>query len=85
MFGRKPEVPGQVLWEMYIAPFCLHKGCFADQIGITKKQLEAILAGEEAITPEIAAKLEKNLGPSAQYWLKMQNRYGKWKKKNEVL
>ena len=44
-------------------------------LGITRQQLHNIIAGRSAITPEMAIRLEKALGSTADTWLRMQMNY----------
>jgi antitoxin HigA-1 len=41
-------------------------------LGITRQQLHNLIAGRSAITPEMALRLEKALGSTADTWLRMQ-------------
>ena len=47
----------------------------ADALGITRQQLHNLIAGRSAITPEMAVKLEKAIGSTADTWLRMQMNY----------
>jgi antitoxin HigA-1 len=47
----------------------------ATGLGITRQQLHNLIAGRSRITPEMAVKLEKALGSTADTWLKMQMNY----------
>jgi antitoxin HigA-1 len=47
----------------------------ATGLGITRQQLHNLIAGRSGITPEMAVKLEKALGSTADTWLKMQMNY----------
>jgi addiction module HigA family antidote len=44
-------------------------------LGITRQQLHNLIAGRSGITPEMAVKLEKALGSTADTWLRMQMNY----------
>ena len=44
-------------------------------LGITRQQLHNIIAGRSGIVPEMAVKLEKALGSTADTWLRMQMNY----------
>ena len=41
-------------------------------LGVTRQQLYRVLKGEQGISPEMALRLEKALGSSADMWLRMQ-------------
>jgi antitoxin HigA-1 len=44
----------------------------AKALGVSRQQLHNLIAGRSAITPEMAVKLEKALGSTADTWLRMQ-------------
>ena len=44
-------------------------------LGITRQQLHNVITGRSAITPEMALRLEKALGSTADTWLRMQMNY----------
>jgi addiction module HigA family antidote len=44
-------------------------------LGITRQQLHNLIAGRIGITPEMAVKLEKAIGSTADTWLRMQMNY----------
>lgn len=44
-------------------------------LGVTRQQLHNVIAGRSAITPEMAVKLEKAIGSTADTWLRMQMNY----------
>jgi addiction module HigA family antidote len=47
----------------------------AQGLGISGQQLEAVVKGQEAITPEMAVRIEKAIGSTADNWLRMQTAY----------
>jgi addiction module HigA family antidote len=47
----------------------------AQGLGVSGQQLEAVIKGQEAITPEMAVRLEKAIGSTADSWLRMQTSY----------
>jgi addiction module HigA family antidote len=44
-------------------------------LGVTRQQLYRVIRGESGISPEMAVRLEKALGGSAEAWLRMQINY----------
>jgi addiction module HigA family antidote len=44
-------------------------------LGITRQQLHNVIAGRSGIKPEMAVKLEKAIGSTADTWLRMQMNY----------
>jgi addiction module HigA family antidote len=47
----------------------------AEAIGVTRQQLHKVISGRSGITPEMAVRLEKAIGSSADTWLRMQMDY----------
>jgi antitoxin HigA-1 len=44
-------------------------------LGVTRQQLHRVIRGDSAITPEMAIRLEKAIGGTADHWLRMQLAY----------
>lgn len=47
----------------------------AQGLGVTRQQLYRVIRGDSAITPEMAFRLEKAVGGTADTWLRMQMNY----------
>jgi addiction module HigA family antidote len=47
----------------------------AKGLGVTRQQLYRVINGESAVSPEMAMRLEKAIGGSADTWLQMQMNY----------
>ena len=47
----------------------------AKALGVTRQQLHNVIAGRSAVTPEMAVRLEKALGSTADTWLRIQANY----------
>ena len=47
----------------------------AEALGVTRQQLYNVINGKSAITPEMAVRLEKGIGGTADAWLRMQAAY----------
>jgi addiction module HigA family antidote len=59
--------------SMRLRPFC--SVAAAKGLGITRQQLHNLISGRSGITPEMAVKLEKAIGSTADTWLRMQMNY----------
>lgn len=64
------ELIGDTLEELNISVTEAARG-----LGITRQQLHNVIAGGSGITPEMAVKLEKAIGSTADTWLRMQMNY----------
>ncbi len=71
---KNPPHPGRIVKDA-IEELQLSIVDAADGLGITRQRLHKILAGRSAITPEMAVRLEKALGSTADTWLRMQMNY----------
>jgi addiction module HigA family antidote len=47
----------------------------AAALGITRQQLYRVVNGESGISPDMALRLEKAIGSSADFWLRLQMNY----------
>lgn len=47
----------------------------AEALGVTRQQLYNVISGRSGITPEMALRLEKGVGGTADAWLGMQAAY----------
>lgn len=79
-----PPHPGTILLEDWIKPLNFRITEFAIKIGTSRKNLSEIVNGKCGISPEMALKLSKALGTSAELWLNMQQAYDLWQAKKKV-
>lgn len=47
----------------------------AEALGVTRQQLYNVINGKSAITPDMAIRLEKGIGGTAEHWLNLQAAY----------
>jgi antitoxin HigA-1 len=47
----------------------------AEGLGVTRQQLYRVINGKSGITPEMALRLEKAIGSTAEMWLRLQMNY----------
>jgi antitoxin HigA-1 len=64
------ELIGDTLDELGVSISAAAKG-----LGITRQQLHNLIPGRSGITPEMAVKLEKAIGSTADTWLRIQMQY----------
>ena len=75
---HNPPHPGEVLKELCIGPLELTITEAAAGLGVTRKTLSAILNCRAGISPEMAIRLSKAFGTSAESWLNQQVQYDLW-------
>ena len=71
--SRRPNPPGEILAELYLAPHEISIAKFAEACGVTRKHMSGIVNGHVGITAEMATRIAAALGTTAQYWLNLQN------------
>jgi antitoxin HigA-1 len=71
---KNPSHPGQLI-RADIDELGLTVVDAAKGLGITRQQLHAVIAGRAGVTPEMAIRLEKAIGSTADTWLRMQMNY----------
>lgn len=67
--------PGAEIWQKCIGPAGLTIPEAARGLGISQKTLAEVVDGQRGISPEIAIRLSKAFGGSAESWLTRQMRH----------
>jgi antitoxin HigA-1 len=75
---RRPTTPGEIIREEFMIPLNLTQQALATALHMDRPGLNTIVNGNRSITPIMALKLEKVLGPSAQFWLNIQQSVELW-------
>lgn len=71
---KNPPHPGELIRDN-LDDLGLSVAEGAAGLGITRQQLYNVMNGKSGITPEMAVRLEKAFGGSADIWLRMQLNY----------
>ena len=72
---KNPPHPGRLIRDACLEPLGLTVTEAARVLGVARKNLSAILNGKASISPEMAIRLEKAFGSTADAWLNMQTAY----------
>jgi len=78
MVMHNPPHPGEVIRELCIEPLGLTVTEAAQGLGVSRKTLSALLNGRFGISPEMAIRLYKAFGGSAESWITQQAQYDLW-------
>ena len=78
------EHPGTLLRDHVFPGLRLSVSQAAQELGVTRQTLHRILAGNAAISTEMAARLERFCGVSSEFWLDCQHRYELQRAKSEL-
>ncbi|MCP3966568.1 MAG: HigA family addiction module antidote protein [Lentisphaerae bacterium] len=82
-----PSHPGEILKGLYLSSTKLTITDLADDMGVARKTVSAIVNSHNSVTSEMAMRLSKALQTSPQFWLNLQNNYDIWQlanKKHEI-
>lgn len=73
LMSRLPNIhPGDVLREEFLVPMGLSSSALAESIGVPAPAMDALCAGQQAMTPDTAARLARFFGTSEKFWLGLQ-------------
>jgi antitoxin HigA-1 len=74
MTMKNPPHPGEMIGDT-LNELGISISAAARSLGVTRQQIHNVIAGRSVISPEMALRLEKGLGSSADTWLRMQLNY----------
>ena len=80
----QPPHPGEFIAATYLEPFGLSCRFLAKKLDVAASTLNRILKTKSGVSPEMALRLSKALGRSAESWLAMQDAYDLWQAKKSV-
>ena len=84
MMMHDPPHPGEFIREVYLQPFSISTRRVAKKLKVSPSTFNRLINGETNISPEMALRLSKTLGRSAESWLAMQDIYDLWRSRNRV-
>ena len=76
---HSPPHPGEIIREECLEPLGLTVTEAAAGLGVSRKALSELLNGRAGVSPEMAIRLEKAFGSTAETWLRMQLHFDLWK------
>ncbi len=81
---HNPPHPGEFISEIYLQPNNISGRELALSLGVAPSTLSRVLNGTSGISPEMALRLSKALGRSAESWLSMQSNHDLWHARRSV-
>jgi antitoxin HigA-1 len=84
MAMHNPPHPGEFITEVYLKPNNLSARELASKLGVAASTLHRILIGSSSVSPEMALRLSKALGRSAESWLSLQYNHDLWRARRRV-
>lgn len=73
-----PTHPGEIVREECLKPLGLTVTAAAEALGVTRKTLSDLLNGHSGVSPDMAIRLEKVFGSTADTWLRVQMQHNLW-------
>ena len=82
---HNPPHPGALIQRTYIEPFKqITANKVADQLGVARSTFNRLINGNAGLSPEMAVRLSKVLGGTAESWLTLQESFDLWKARQNV-
>ena len=78
---HSPPHPGEILKEVYMSENGVSISALATALGVARKTVSAIVNERSGVSPQMALRLAKYFGNSAEFWLNLQRNYDLWQAK----
>jgi len=75
---RRPTHPGEMLREDFLPDYALTVAGLATALGVSRQSVNELLRGRRALSPEMALRLSRLFGNSAEFWLNAQRAVDLW-------
>jgi len=72
---KNPTHPGRIVRSACLEPLGLSVTDGAEVLGVTRQTLNNVIHGKSGISPQMAIRLSKAFGSTAETWLRMQLAY----------
>lgn len=81
--NRRPTHPGAILREDVLPGLDMTQGKMSELLGVSRLTVSQLLHEHRALSPDMAMRLEKLLGTSAESWLRMQEAVDLWEARQQ--
>lgn len=81
---HNPPHPGEFISDVYLEPFGISARRFATLLDVSPSTMTRLLSGANRVSPEMALRLAKALGRSAESWLAMQDSFDLWQARQHL-
>ena len=81
---HNPPHPGEFIREVYLEPLDISGRQLAQKLDVSPSTFNRILNGNSGISSEMALRLAKTLGRSAESWLALQDQYDLYHARNTL-
>ena len=80
----RPTHPGEMLREDFLPDFGLTTASLAKAIGVSRQTINELLRERRRLSPEMALRLARLSGNSAEFWLDAQRAVDLWDAANAI-
>ncbi len=81
---RRPTHPGEMLSEDFLPDYGLTVSNFAKAIGVSRQTVNELLRARRAVSPEMALRLSRLFGNTAEFWLNAQRAVDLWEASRNI-
>jgi addiction module HigA family antidote len=81
---HNPPHPGEFIETVYLEPFSVSHRKVAELLDVSPSTFNRLVKGISNVTPEMALRLSKTLGRSAESWLEMQHNHDLWNARKQI-
>ena len=81
---HNPPHPGEFIRDVYLSELQMSAREVATRLQVAPSTLNRILQEHSRVTPEMALRLSRCLGRSAESWLSMQDAYDLWHARQQL-
>lgn len=81
--NRRPTHPGAILREDVLPGLDMTQGKMSELLGVSRLTVSQLLHEHRSLSPDMAMRLEKLLGTSAESWLRMQEAVDLWEARQQ--
>lgn len=74
----RPTHPGEMLREDFLPDYGLTISGLAEALGVSRQTINELLRERRAVSPEMALRLSRLFGNSAEFWLNAQRAVDLW-------
>ncbi|MCA1743265.1 MAG: HigA family addiction module antitoxin [Desulfonatronovibrio sp.] len=75
---RRPSHPGEMLREDFMPDYELSVSALAKAMGVSRQSINELIRERRAISPQMAIRLSRLFGNSAEFWLNAQLAVDLW-------
>ncbi len=81
---RPPTHPGEFLREDFLPDYGLTVSGLANALGVSRQTVNELLRERRSVSPEMALRLSRLFGNSAEFWLNLQRNVDLWEAENAI-